>query len=90
MFNFFNLLALRWLLGLEIDYVIFSQANWLAPRTCFAIMLSAISSSLVFGMRAFSSTPAVQSFGLTVMVGIIAIFILAPLSSKYRHIDDKT
>jgi predicted exporter len=78
------------ILALAIDYVIFYQEHGLAPRTCLAIMLSAISSALVFGMLAFSSTPAVQSFGLTVMFGIIAIFILAPLSSKYRHIDDKT
>lgn len=88
--NIFNLLALLLILALAIDYVIFYQEHGLAPRTCLAIMLSAISSALVFGMLAFSSTPAVQSFGLTVMFGIIAIFILAPLSSKYRHIDDNT
>jgi predicted exporter len=84
--NIFNLLALLLILALAIDYVIFYQEHGLAPRTCLAIMLSAISSALVFGMLAFSSTPAVQSFGLTVMFGIIAIFILAPLSS--RHQDD--
>jgi predicted exporter len=88
--NIFNLLALLLILALAIDYVIFYQEHGLAPRTCLAIMLSAISSALVFGMLAFSSTPAVQSFGLTVMFGIVAIFILAPLSSKYPHIDDKT
>jgi len=88
--NIFNLLALLLILALAIDYVIFYQEHGLAPRTCLAIMLSAISSALVFGMLAFSSTPAVQSFGLTVMFGIIAIFILAPLSSRYRHSDVKT
>jgi len=88
--NIFNLLALLLILALAIDYVIFYQEHGLAPRTCLAIMLSAISSALVFGMLAFSSTPAVQSFGLTVMFGIIAIFILAPLSSRHRHSEDKT
>jgi len=88
--SIFNLLALLLILALAIDYVIFYQEHGLAPRTCLAIMLSAISSALVFGMLAFSSTPAVQSFGLTVMFGIIAIFILAPLSSRHRHSDVKT
>jgi predicted exporter len=88
--NIFNLLALLLILALAIDYVIFYQEHGLAPRTCLAIMLSAISSALVFGMLAFSSTPAVQSFGLTVMFGIIAIFILAPLSSRRHHSDVKT
>jgi len=88
--NIFNLLALLLILALAIDYVIFYQEHGLAPRTCLAIMLSAISSALVFGMLAFSSTPAVQSFGLTVMFGIIAIFILAPLSSRQRQSVVKT
>jgi predicted exporter len=88
--NIFNLLALLLILALAIDYVIFYQEHGLVPRTCLAIMLSAISSALVFGMLAFSSTPAVQSFGLTVMFGIIAIFILAPLSSRHRHSDVNT
>jgi len=88
--NIFNLLALLLILALAIDYVIFYQEHGLAPRTCLAILLSAISSALVFGMLAFSSTPAVQSFGLTVMFGIIAIFILAPLSSRQINADIKT
>ena len=62
--NIFNLLALLLILALAIDYVIFYQEHGLDPLTCLAIMLSAISSALVFGMLAFSSTPAVQSFGL--------------------------
>jgi predicted exporter len=85
--NIFNLLALLLILALAIDYVIFYQEHGLAPRTCLAILLSAISSALVFGMLSFSSTPAVQSFGLTVMFGIISIYILAPLSSRYRDVN---
>lgn len=80
--NIFNLLALLLILALAIDYVIFYQEHGLATRTCLAILLSAISSALVFGMLALSSTPAVQSFGVTVMFGIIAIYILAPLSVR--------
>lgn len=79
--NIFNLLAVLLILALAIDYVIFYQEHGLHSSTFLAITLSALSSALVFGMLIFSKTPAVNSFGLTVMVGIIAIFILAPLSS---------
>lgn len=79
--NIFNLLAVLLILALAIDYVIFYQEHGLYSSTFLAITLSALSSALVFGMLIFSKTPAVNSFGLTVMVGIIAIFILAPLSS---------
>jgi predicted exporter len=79
--NLFNLLAVLLILALAIDYVIFYQEHGLYSGTFLAITLSALSSALVFGMLIFSKTPAVNSFGLTVMIGIIAIFILAPLSS---------
>ena len=79
--NIFNLLAALLILALAIDYVIFYQEHGLCESTFLAITLSAISSALVFGMLAFSKTPAVNSFGLTVMIGIIVIFILAPFTN---------
>ncbi len=79
--NIFNLLAVLLILALAIDYVIFYQEHSLRRHTVLAITLSAISSALVFGVLALSVTPAVQSFGLTVMLGILFVFILAPLSA---------
>lgn len=79
--NIFNLLAVLLILALAIDYVIFYQEHGVIPTTFLAITLSALSSALVFGMLVFSKTPAVNSFGLTVMIGILTIFVLAPLSS---------
>lgn len=80
--NIFNLLAVLLILALAIDYVIFYQEHGLRRYTILAITLSAISSALVFGVLALSATPAVQSFGLTVMFGILFVFLLAPLSAK--------
>jgi len=80
--NIFNLLAVLLILALAIDYVIFYQEHGLKDRTFIAISLSALSSALVFGVLMFSATPAVNSFGLTVMIGIIAIYILAPISAS--------
>lgn len=78
--NIFNLLAMLLIIALAIDYIIFYQEHGLKPETFLAISLSAISSTLVFGVLIFSKTPAVSSFGLTVMVGIVTIYILAPIS----------
>ena len=80
--NIFNLLAVLLIIALAIDYVIFYQEHGLQPKTFLAISLSALSSAAVFGILVFSATPAVSSFGLTVMIGIISIFMLAPISAK--------
>jgi predicted exporter len=78
--NIFNLLAVLLILALAVDYVIFYQEKGIEVATFLAVSLSAISSALVFGILVFSITPAVKSFGLTVMLGIVFIFIFAPLS----------
>jgi len=83
--NIFNLLAVLLILALAIDYVIFYQEHGATTTTFIAISLSAISSALVFGILIFSKTPAVNYFGLTVMIGIVAIYVLAPLSSINQH-----
>lgn len=80
--NIFNLLAVLLIIALAIDYVIFYQEHGLHPQTFLAICLSALSSAAVFGILVFSKTPAVSSFGLTVMIGIISIFVLAPMTAN--------
>lgn len=82
--NIFNLLAVLLIIALAIDYVIFYQEQGLQAKTFLAICLSALSSAAVFGILVFSATPAVSSFGLTVMIGIASTFILAPMS-VLRH-----
>jgi predicted exporter len=78
--NLFNVLAMMLILALAIDYLIFYQYRGTNTFNVLAITLSALSSLFVFGVLIFSKTPAVYSFGLTVMLGIVSIFILAPLS----------
>lgn len=78
--SIFNLLGGLLIVGLAIDYLVFYQINNLTAFNVLAISLSAASSMCVFGMLAFSNTPAIFSFGLTVMVGILAVYILSPLS----------
>ncbi|CAM3783329.1 MULTISPECIES: hypothetical protein [Pseudoalteromonas] len=78
--SIFNLLGSLLVMALSIDYLIFYQVNQLSRENIIAISLSAVSSMWVFGMLAMSITPAIYSFGLTIMIGLIAIFILAPLT----------
>lgn len=86
--NIFNLLAVLLIIALAIDYVIFYQEHGLQVKTFLAISLSALSSAAVFGILVFSATPAVSSFGLTVMIGIVSIFILAPISAKNINLSE--
>ena len=86
--NIFNLLAVLLIIALAIDYVIFYQEHGLQVKTFLAISLSALSSAAVFGILVFSATPAVSSFGLTVMIGIVSIFILAPIATKNINLND--
>ncbi|MEJ2913467.1 transporter [Pseudoalteromonas sp. C12FD-1] len=78
--SIFNLLGGLLIVGLAIDYLVFYQINKLTAVNVLAISLSAASSMCVFGMLAFSNTPAIFSFGLTVMVGILTVYFLSPLS----------
>lgn len=76
----FHLLALMLLLGIGVDYGIFIQepdsqkdyAAWLA------IVISALSTLLSFGLLGLSKTPALLSFGLTMAVGISTVALFAP------------
>ncbi|MEH6394870.1 MMPL family transporter [Pseudoalteromonas sp.] len=78
--SIFNLLGSLLVMALSIDYLVFYQINQLSRENIIAISLSAASSMWVFGMLAMSITPAIYSFGLTIMIGLIAIFVLAPLT----------
>ena len=77
----FNVLALALLLGIGVDYGIFllegeradAGAAWLA------VVLGAASTWLSFGLLALSSTPALHSFGLTLLFGILIVGVSAPL-----------
>ena len=77
--SLFHLFAMFLILGLGMDYSIFiyeSSAAETASHT--AILFSAITSCLSFGLLALSSTPMVQFFGATVLIGSIFNLALAP------------
>jgi predicted exporter len=85
--NLFNTLALLLVLGIGIDYTLFfAEMPQHRQTTMLAIMLSAITTILSFGLLALSHTPVIHSFGMMVLVGISMAFLLAPLRTKFGEV----
>lgn len=83
--NLFHLFGCYLILGLGMDYGIFSYTQ--GPRdpvTQRAIWLSAMSSSLSFGLLALSATPMVSAFGITLFLGCCFNLLYAPLAGQLR------
>ena len=81
----FSILALILVLGIAVDYVLFfSETKSKFSSTMLATSLSAITTILSFGLLALSSTPAIEYFGLTVLIGIGSAFLLSPIVMKLR------
>lgn len=76
--NLFTMLALLLVLGIGIDYTIFLAESG-EDTTMMAIVLSSITTILSFGLLALSETPVLQSFGLTLLLGIAMAMLLSPL-----------
>lgn len=75
-FSLFNLLAMILLLGLGADYGIFLRmAQARNPSAMLAVGASAMTNLLAFGLLAWSATPALHGFGLTLMLGLALTFV---------------
>lgn len=75
----FNVLALMLLLGVGTDYGIFLQEHEDDPHAWLAVVIGAGSTWLSFGLLGLSQTPALKAFGLTLMLGLPLVLVLAPL-----------
>ena len=83
--NLFHLFGCYLILGLGMDYGIFSYTQGAQdPVTQRAIWLSAMSSSLSFGLLALSATPMVSAFGITLFLGCCFNLLYAPLAGQLR------
>ena len=86
-FNLFNTLALFLILGIGIDYgLFFAESSQPSASTVLAITLSAFTTLFSFGLLSLSETPALHSFGLTMLSGIISVFLLSPIIGQLIHI----
>ncbi|WP_298771397.1 MMPL family transporter [uncultured Shewanella sp.] len=75
----FHALALILVFGIGVDYsLFFAEAKKDSTGVMMAVFLSACSTLLAFGLLAFSDTPAIHAFGLTLLLGIGCTFLLSP------------
>ncbi|MDO9194847.1 MAG: MMPL family transporter [Undibacterium sp.] len=80
----FHVLALMLVLGVGVDYGIFMQEhpNRRDATQWLTVGLSATSTILSFGLLGLSKTPALQAFGLTMLIGIALVWVIVPCFGK--------
>src|SRR5262249_3313555 len=85
----FHVLAFMLLLGVGVDYAIFlHEQKRCVASALLAVSISAIGILLSFGLLALSRTPALQAFGLTMLIGIMTVWLLTPcfVSEENAHL----
>ncbi|QDD66021.1 transporter [Herbaspirillum seropedicae] len=77
----FHVLAGLLVLGLGVDYGIFllESSRDQRPHAWLTVGLSAASALLSFGLLALSHSPPLHAFGLTMLCGMLLVWLLAPL-----------
>ncbi len=88
--NLFHIMALFLVLGFGMDYTIFvRQMKDHQAQTLQAIMLSAITSLLSFGLLSLSNIPVVASFGTALLIGnsvnLLGAFVYSRLTVENTH-----
>ncbi|MCG9729539.1 transporter permease [Shewanella sp. Isolate13] len=82
----FHALALILVFGIGIDYsLFFAESKQQTRGVMMAVFMSAMSTLLAFGLLAFSQTPAINAFGLTLLLGIDFTFLLSPFIQNFTR-----
>ena len=80
--HIFHCFGLLLVLGMGIDYTIFfAEAPAQNRSVMLAILMSAMTTLLAFGLLAFSTTPAMSGFGLVICWGMSWALLLSPLAA---------
>ena len=83
----FHALALILVFGIGVDYSLFFAESHRSEGVMMAVFMSACSTLMAFGLLAFSQTPAIHYFGLTLLLGIGLTFMLSPFIHTLTRID---
>ena len=89
LYSVFNLFALLLVFGIGIDYAVFQHTNASDTRAELnrmelAILLSAVTTLLAFGLLSVSETTVISAFGSTLTIGIAACWLLSPLARPVK------
>jgi len=83
--SLFNIMGFMLVLGVGVNYAIFLREGGINEAATLAgVLLSAGTTLLSFGLLAFSSMPALSSFGLTLLLGIAIAVLLAPMTLSFK------
>ena len=74
----FTVLAHFLILGTGVDYGIFLLEHHTDPSAWLAVCLGAASTLLAFGLLALSATPALHTFGFSMLFGVGLSWLLSP------------
>lgn len=84
--NLFHVMALFLVLGFGMDYSIFTKELGHKPSlTLPAILVSALTSMLSFGLLSLSAIPIIASFGLTLLIGNTLNLVGAFIATQAIH-----
>mgnify|MGYP001627849819 CR=1 FL=1 len=86
--SMFSVLSLLLILGIGLDYVIFLSENKHHKRVMLAIMLSACTTVLAFGLLALSQVAVIKSFGFMLGSGILMVLLFAPAVVFWKYKKD--
>ena len=77
--SLFSILPSILLLALGADYAVLLYSNPKGLSTHLSVALAALSTLLSFGLLAFSATPALHHFGLTLLLGLAFVWFFTLL-----------
>ena len=88
-YDLFNLFGLIVTLAIAIDYAIFIRENRsMAGHVYLAVTLSALTTIISLGLLGLSRTPALHSFGISLWLGVMFSFVLAPIVIKSAKVGE--
>ncbi|MBS0307363.1 MAG: transporter [Proteobacteria bacterium] len=89
----FHVLALMLLLGIGVDYGVFLHEGAGSSRrhgaAWLAVGLSAVNTLLAFGLLGLSRTPALQAFGMTMLIGATLVWLTVPCFLRQSPLPEK-
>lgn len=75
--NLFHIMAIVLVVGIGLDMGIFLLEQNDAPHTWLAVSLSCYTSLIAFGLLALSKTPVLYHFGITILSGLLFVWLMA-------------
>uniref|UniRef100_UPI003F6B05CD hypothetical protein n=1 Tax=Pseudomaricurvus sp. TaxID=2004510 RepID=UPI003F6B05CD len=73
-----------------LDSSIFLYDSNCSVHTWLAVTLSSLTTLLAFGLLTLSATPVLHFFGQTVLIGIVCVWLIAPMFSRQPRAQDNT